>query len=119
MKKLAALVLALAMIFSLGMFSAHAEEELPYEPKADYDEYTLVDYYVAAVAEDLEIVVCKREGDREYNLQFYFFGGDADVDVTFDADGKATVTNDGGFFQVEGPEVVKAAEEQGSWKKIQ
>lgn len=94
------------------------KEELPYAPKEDYDEYALVDYEIESLGQELEIVVSKKEGDKEYNLQMYFFGGDADVDVTYDDDGNCEVTNDGGFFQTEGPLVVEKAEKEGNWKKV-
>ena len=94
------------------------KEELPYAPKEDYDEYALVDFEIEDLGQDLDIVVSKKDGDKEYNLQMYFFGGDADVDVTYDDNGECKVTNDGGFFQTEGPLVVEKAEKEGNWKKV-
>lgn len=95
------------------------KEELPYAPKEDYDEYALVDYEIESLGQELEIVVSKKEGDKEYNLQMYFFGGDADVNVTVDDDGNYEVTNDGGFFQNEGPLVVQQVLEENNWQAIE
>ena len=92
---------------------------LEYQPKADYDYFTVTDFDIESMGLTLEIVVCKKEGDKEYNLQMYFFGGDADVDVAVDDDGNYTVTNDGGFFQTEGPLVVQQAEEEDNWAPIE
>ena len=94
------------------------KEELPYAPKEDYDEYALVDFEIEDLGQELEIVVSKKDGDKEYNLQMYFFGGDADIDVTYDDNGDCKVTNDDGFFQTEGPLVVEKAEKEGNWKKV-
>ena len=95
------------------------KEELPYAPKEDYDEYALVDYEIESLGQELEIVVSKKEGDKEYNLQMFFFGGDADINVTVDDDGNYEVTNDGGFFQNEGPLVVQQVLEENNWQAIE
>ena len=58
------------------------------------------------------------EGDKEYNLQFWFFGGPADIFVTIDDNGKYEVTNDSGFFQTDGPAAVEQAEEEGNWLAV-
>ena len=92
--------------------------QLDYQPKEDYDSFTVTDFDIESIGQTLEIVVSKKEGDKEYNLQMSFFGGDADVDVTVDDDGNYTVTNDGGFFQTEGPLVVQQAEEEDNWYSI-
>ena len=95
------------------------KEDLPYAPKEDYDEYALVDYEIETLGQELEIVVSKKNGDKEYNLQMFFFGGDADVNVTVDDDGNYEVTNDGGFFQTEGPLVVQQVLEEDNWQAIE
>ncbi len=95
------------------------KEELPYAPKEDYDEYALVDFEIEDLGQELEIVVSKKDGDKEYNLQMFFFGGDADVNVTYDDNGECEVTNDGGFFQNEGPLVVQQVLEENNWQAIE
>ena len=95
------------------------KEELPYAPKEGYDEYALVDFEIEDLGQELEIVVSKKDGDKEYNLQMYFFGGDADVDVTYDDNGDCKVTNDGGFFQTEEPLVVQQVLEEDNWQAIE
>ena len=92
---------------------------LDYQPKEGYDYFTVTDFDIDSLGQTLEIVVSKKEGDKEYNLQMSFFGGDADVDVTIDDNGNYTVTNDGGFFQTEGPLVVEQVEEEDNWAPIE
>lgn len=91
--------------------------ELPYEPKADYFKYQRIDFEMESLGQTLDIVVSANEEETEFNLQMFFFGGDADVNVSVDGD-KYTVTNDSGFFQNEGPLVVQQALEEGNWTEI-
>lgn len=95
------------------------KEELPYAPKEDYDEYALVDFEIEDLGQDLDIVVSAMDDEKSFNLQMYFFGGDADINVTVDDDGNYEVTNDGGFFQNEGPLVVQQVLEENNWQAIE
>ena len=92
---------------------------LEYQPKADYDKFTVTDFEMENLGQDLEIVVSATDDDKSFNLQMYFFGGDADINVTVDDDGNYEVTNDSGFFQTEGPLVVQQVLEEDNWQAIE
>ena len=93
--------------------------KLDYQPKADYDKFTVTDFEMESLGQDLEIVVSAMDDEKSFNLQMFFFGGDADVNVTVDDDGNYEVTNDGGFFQTEGPLVVQQVLEEDNWQAIE
>ena len=119
MKKFLAFILTLVLALGLCASLALAEEpDGPYDPKEGYDYYTIITYTIEEMGQDLEMTVSKMEGDKEYNLQFWFFGGPADIFVTIDDNGKYEVTNDSGFFQTDGPAAVEQAEEEGGWQAI-
>ena len=126
MKVIMALVLALVLSCSMALAIAEEAAEAPtwtdadleYEPNEEFDLYTFVIYELEDMGEDLAVTVSKNEGDTEYFLNFFFFGGDAEIYVNIDENGKYIVTNDSGFFQTDGPEVVKLAEEVGGWKPV-
>lgn len=117
-KRLMSMLMALVLVLGLATLAVAEEPDGPYAPNPDYDYYTVVTYTIEAMGTDLEVTVSKNEGDREYFLDFFFFGGEAQVYVTIDDDGKYTVTNDSGFFQTDGPAVVELAEAEGEWQPI-
>lgn len=126
-KRVVAVLLAVSVVsgMSVGTTVSAAEQktaeaadtELPYQPKEGFFKYQRVAFEIESMGQTLDIVVSANEEETEFNLQMFFFGGDADIDVSVDGD-KYTVTNDGGFFQNEGPMVVKQALEQGEWIEI-
>ena len=125
MKKWTLVLMALALALILGTSVAMAEEapawaddDLEYAPNAEFDYYTFIVFELEDMGADLNVTGSKKEGDKEYFLNFFFFGGDAEIYVTIDDDGKYIVTNDSGFFQTDGPEVVKQAEAEGGWKPV-
>ncbi len=86
-KKVLALVLAAAMASSMATsVSVFAEAatatvadlpaEAQFEPNADYDEYTVVEYTIEDIQADLVCTVSTNKDHTEFYLECNFYGDD-------------------------------------------
>jgi len=139
MKKFFAILLT--AIFALTCVAAFAEEaaapaeinyvteaELPtepeFDPNADYDMYTVVEYTIEDIQADLVCTVSAKADFSEFYLECNFYGDDQMTRTTWNGEnweeGSFEIAEDKtGFMKGDTPAVLQAAIEQNLWVKIE
>ncbi len=146
MKRVAAILLATMMVFSLAACSSDSsssessgeetkEEETEvaedaaaatadvefdvepeFEPSADYDKYTCIEYNLAG--EDVPVTVCSNDAETDFELLCNFFGDDQDWRGTWDGTDVETEYDLTSFMSGDAPGIIEEAVKQGKWKTI-
>ncbi len=149
MKRVAAVLLATMMVFSLAACSSDSsssseeadkaestEEEVAetteeadeadedvefdvepeFEPSADYDKYTVIEYNLAG--EDVPVTVCANSDETSFELLCNFFGDDQDWKGTWDGTDVETEYDLTSFMSGDAPGIIEEAVKQGKWKTI-
>ena len=137
MKKFFAILLT--AILALTCVAAIAEEaatepayvtaaELPteaeFDPNADYDMYTVVEYTIEDIQADLVCTVSAKADLSEFYLECNFYGDDQMTHTTWkgenwDEGGYEVLEDKTGFMKGDTPAILKAAIEQNLWVKIE
>ncbi len=143
MKRVAAVLLATMMVFSLAACSSsessseesteekaeetteaadEADEEVEFdvEPEFDpvegYDKYTVVNYEIAGA--DVIVTVCEKNDFKDFELLCNFYGDDQDWVGTYD-NGTTTMESDlTGFMDGDAAGIIEKAIDQDKWKTI-
>ncbi len=89
--------------------------EAEYEPNADYDKYTLVDYTIEDIDAQFIATVSAKEDGSEYEVHCNFYG-DEQVAVV-DGDGNV-ISDKTGFMETDAPIIVQNAIDADNWATI-
>ena len=125
-KKVLALVLAAAMAASMATsVSVFAEAatatvadlpaEAQFEPNADYDEYTVVEYTIEDIQADLVCTVSTNKDHTEFYLECNFYGDDQMTKTTYDGKEYTVEEDKTGFMKGDTPAILEKAIEQDLW----
>ena len=125
-KKVLALVLAAAMASSMATsVSVFAEAatatvadlpaEAQFEPNADYDEYTVVEYTIEDIQADLVCTVSTNKDHTEFYLECNFYGDDQMVKATYDGKEFKVEEDKTGFMGGDTPAILQKAIDQDLW----
>ena len=125
-KKVLALVLAAAMASSMATsVSVFAEAatatvadlpaEAQFEPNADYDEYTVVEYTIEDIQADLVCTVSTNKDHTEFYLECNFYGDDQMTKTTYDGKEYTVEEDKTGFMKGDTPAILDKAIEQDLW----
>ena len=125
-KKVLALVLAAAMASSMATsVSVFAEAatatvadlpaEAQFEPNADYDEYTVVEYTIEDIQADLVCTVSTNKDHTEFYLECNFYGDDQMTKTTYDGKEYTVEEDKTGFMKGDTPAILEKAIEQDLW----
>ena len=128
-KKVLALVLAAAMAASMATsVSVFAEAatatvadlpaEAQFEPNADYDEYTVVEYTIEDIQADLVCTVSTNKDHTEFYLECNFYGDDQMTKTTYDGKEYTVEEDKTGFMKGDTPAILDKALEQNIWVPI-
>ena len=128
-KKVLALVLAAAMASSMATsVSVFAEAatatvadlpaEAQFEPNADYDEYTVVEYTIEDIQADLVCTVSTNKDHTEFYLECNFYGDDQMTKTTYDGKEYTVEEDKTGFMKGDTPAILDKALEQNIWVPI-
>lgn len=133
MKKLFAILLTLVLAFACVAAIAEeaapveinyvTEEELPteleFDPNAEYDMYTVVEYTIEDIQADLVCTVSAKEDFSEFYLECNFYGDDQMTRTTWDGEKYEIVEDKTGFMKGDTPTILDLAKEQNLWVKIE
>lgn len=131
MKKLFAALLTLVLAFSCVAFAETAEinyvtaEELPayedmeFDPNADYDMYTIVEYTIEDIQADLVCTVSAKADFSEFYQECNFYGDDQMTRTTWDGEKYEVLEDKTGFMAGDTPAILDIAKEQNLWVKIE
>lgn len=86
-----------------------------YEPNADYDEWTVVEYTIESANATFVATVSRMSDKSKYEVHCTFFG-DEQISVL---EGDKVTEDKSGFMETDTPLIVDAAEEQGIWSAIE
>ena len=125
-KKVLALVLAAAMAASMATsVSVFAEAatatvadlpaEAQFEPNADYDEYTVVEYTIEDIQADLVCTVSTNKDHTEFYLECNFYGDDQMTKTKYDGKEYTVEEDKTGFMKGDTPAILEKAIEQDLW----
>ena len=128
-KKVLALVLAASMAASMATsVSVFAEAatatvadlpaEAQFEPNADYDEYTVVEYTIEDIQADLVCTVSTNKDHTEFYLECNFYGDDQMTKTTYDGKEYTVEEDKTGFMKGDTPAILDKALEQNIWVPI-
>ena len=128
-KKVLALVLAASMAASMATsVSVFAEAatatvadlpaEAQFEPNADYDEYTVVEYTIEDIQADLVCTVSTNKDHTEFYLECNFYGDDQMTKTKYDGKEYTVEEDKTGFMKGDTPAILDKALEQNIWVPI-
>ncbi len=97
--------------------------ELPcepeFEPNADYDVYTVVEYTIEDIQADLVCTVSALEDMSEFYIECNFYGDDQMVRATYDGKEYTIEEDKTGFLKGDAPAILDKAQEQDIWLPIE
>ena len=132
MKKFFAILLT--AILALTCVAAIAEEaatepayvtaaELPteaeFDPNADYDMYTVVEYTIEDIQADLVCTISRKADYSEFYLECNFYGDDQMTRTTYDGTNYEVLEDKTGFMKGDTPTILDLAQEQNIWLPIE
>ena len=97
------------------------EADLPaapeFEAKADYYQWTTVEYTIEDLGEDMVCTVSADEELKKFDILCNFFGDDQDWEGEYDAAAKTvkTTADKTGFMEGDAPKIIEKAIEQNLW----
>lgn len=110
---LAVSAMAFAWVGGYNGQSVFAAGSTVYAVESTYAKYQKVTYTDAA-GNDIPVMVLANESETEFNLQFDYYGVDANLKAEKTEDGQYRITN-GDFFQTAGQNLIKMAVAQDNW----
>ena len=103
-------------------FSFSSEADLPaepeFDPNADYDVYTVVEYTIEDIQADLVCTVSANTDFTEFYLECNFYGDDQMTHSTYDGSEFTVLEDATGFMGGDTPAILSLALEQGIWVPI-
>lgn len=99
----------------LDQFGDLSASDAEYAPNANYDKYTLVEFYLEAADTDLLITCSAKADESEYCIEFSFYGDDQLVIC----DNEGNVSKDKtGFMADDTPTIIAYIKENAVWSAI-
>ncbi|MCF0134682.1 MAG: hypothetical protein HUJ72_12515 [Blautia sp.] len=119
MKKLSTVLLSTVAVVGMAVSAnAATAADLPVEPQfdpaADCEQYTVVEYTIEDLNADLVCTVCKT-GEDTYQILTNFYGDDQDWKGTYDGSAVTTESDKTGFMEGDAPAIIQKAIDQDLW----
>ncbi len=102
---------------------AAAATELPvepeFEPNAEYDKYTAIDYEIEDIGAEMVVTISAMEDESKIDIQCNFYGDDQHVVAEKDGEGWKILEDKTGFMETDTPLMMEKAQEQNIWLPIE
>jgi hypothetical protein len=102
---------------------AAAATELPvepeFEPNAEYDKYTAIDYEIEDIGAEMVVTISAMEDESKVDIQCNFYGDDQHVVAEKDGEGWKILEDKTGFMETDTPLMMEKAQEQNIWLPIE
>lgn len=120
MKKSLAAILVTAAAAATISFSSMAAfvVEPDFEPNADYDKYTVLEYTIEALNTDIVATISAKEDDSEFEIHCEFYGDEQIYVGTWDGTAVTDVSDKTGFMKGDAPDIWAAALEADNWEPV-
>lgn len=119
-KRAVAILMAAFVMASMAPATTYAQfdVEAEFEPNAEYEKYTVIEYTIEALNTDIIATVCAR-GEDEYEILCNFYGDDQDWVGTYDGSAVTTTSDKTGFMEGDAGAIIQAAIDADNWAPIQ
>ena len=131
MKKFVAILMTLILALTVVAFAEAYEvnyveeadlpaiDDIEFDPNAEYDMYTIVEYTIEDIQADLVCTVSAKEDLSEFYQECNFYGDDQMTRTTYDGENYEVLEDKTGFMAGDTPAILDLAQAQNIWLPIE